>query len=725
MAVSIEEKQKSLYIALIRYSSDTQSLREKALDHLVLIGLQDVIESKAIRAGDLKKIIGKGIGSSGIRVDYVNEALLRLIDQGLVGTYNKKYRSVFFITDSGSEEVGKIGIASNEIVGPCIERMLIDFDCSNNKDVIAHASKVFIINCFVEYGQVMAKSMVSDYKVGDISTYINAEVSFNKATLNLALNEDERSSLYARCIGFLKSPDKRDQEVKFLLTQAYYLANVLEIGDGDFDPLAESTFRDAVVYLDSNVIFESLIINDDDNTIDDIVRLSNKLNITLTVTSETIDEINRVLDSKVRVIEKVLSSTIPELYSKNNDKIFSTFLSAREEDNSLTAREFIESIRDVKQRLIDKGISFIDTDLSQEVDQRELIDATKIVKDIALEERSLKKSINVARHDALHLLLVNKNRENSINSWFLTKDSTLNGVSKSIAGKKSLIFSMGTFLQSISPFVEGVEESSMYHLFSKVLEDKSSMQSVGNLFELSELKIIGEYHQDVMASNPEQLTLAFDYVKSTLLSDKEITDRNQHKVSLELKKFLQKSSEEQKEALENEALRQRDIAREAKSKLSEQNEIGLGLKSDNDRLSDTLSSVQKQAKSDWIKKVISRFLLMLLGTSISAVFWGLDSQIAKFIFQNWPTSYFSDANLIEMYLRLLGSLLFAILAFPFAFSFEGHYKIWLLTILVIPALYFSKLISVGVLADIETYLGIGGLIALLLSLILSRRDGRE
>lgn len=96
MAVSIEEKQKSLYAALIRYSSDTQSLRERSIDHLVLIGLQDTSSSSAVRAGDLRVTIGRGVGTDGIRIEYVQESLERLMLKGYVLKIELHHKPYFF-----------------------------------------------------------------------------------------------------------------------------------------------------------------------------------------------------------------------------------------------------------------------------------------------------------------------------------------------------------------------------------------------------------------------------------------------------------------------------------------------------------------------------------------------------------------------------------------------------------------------------------------------------
>ena len=74
--------------------------------------------------------------------------------------------------------------------------------------------------------------------------------------------------------------------------------------------------------------------------------------------------------------------------------------------------------------------------------------------------------------------------------------------------------------------------------------EKSEIFLGESLFSLSELKIISEFHTDVISTPVEQLVPAFDYVKSHVLGGKPYHRDDHTKVSLELKKFLASSMEE-------------------------------------------------------------------------------------------------------------------------------------------------------------------------------------
>lgn len=710
MAVSIEEKQKSLYAALIRYSSDTQSLRERSIDHLVLIGLQDTSSSSAVRAGDLRVTIGRGVGTDGIRIEYVQESLERLMLKGYVLKIELHHKPCYYVSENGKCELSGLLEESQKIIMPCIDRMLNDFDSLVDRDLLVGVGKRFIINSFVEYGHSLAQCIIGGAQHTDISRAINAEKIFSKSVNGIKLNGDEREGLYARCCRFIKSQDKKDIEVKFLLTQAYYLAKVFEIDNRDFDPLAEDTFKDAIIYLDSNVVFESIFDNNNNKYFDELVTAANKLGIKLCLTQETINEMDRVLTSKTPALEKIFN-VIPELLYKNtNDHIVQGYIAFLENNPSESPEQFIQSIGDIRTELERKGVIYTEMNIAQDFDSSELSELSDVVSLIARETRGYIKSEQVARHDAAHMILVKKNRAAGKKSWFLTKDRTLTDSRLKLGLKRPLIFSLSSLIQCISPFAQGAQSDSLFNLFEKVLEDDASLRGVKGLFELSELQIISEYHQDILSTEPEQLTLAFDFVKSSLLNGQEITGKNQHKVSLEIKKFLICSSDEQKIAMQQEIVRKTNEVSIAKIALSEKEEFGRELILRNRELGVALQEKESIALGNNKTKLILRLFLALFGCLLSLPFLFFDQEISKGIKYVSASSNFNFTE-IDIFIRIIGSLFFIGLLIPFSFCFEKSTRIWILTIAISLSLHFCQIFSEATLTTLLTYLGVGVIIA--------------
>jgi hypothetical protein len=721
MAVSIEEKQKSLYAALIRYSSDARCLRERAVDHLVLIALQDTAEDTSIRAGHLRKIIGKGVGTDGLRIEVVQESLTRLISSNLCETIEVKNKPHFYISTAGKKELGKLSDVSDQIMQPCIDRMLLDYEFNGNKSDVIQVCKRFIVSCFVEYGHQMAQCVIGDTKHKNISDLINAQRTFAKSINGLVFSDDENESLYFRCVRFLKSNDKKDIEVKLLLTQAYYLAKILELDDKDFDPLTESTFKGSIIYIDSNVVFDAMFDQENINLFEDILAIADRLEIELCVTQATIEEINRVLINKVKTFGKIVQDLPSALYKDNRDYILNGFLKYCSENTEATPKDFLASLGDIRDELEKKGIKYKGLDLIEDFRAEELKNISKVVCDEAKKSRESGKSVNVADHDAAHLLLVKKNRESNVKSWFLTKDSTLDGVSNKLSSKRTLIFSLSSFLQCISPFVQGKQSDTLYQLFERVLENDSAVAGVGNLFEVSELQIISEYHQDIMASEPEQLHFAFEFVKSSYLNGNNITRENQHKVHLQIKQFLRSSEDEQKNAMRDEMARKHKLAFDAQLALVEKEGNEVKLLSENKELEDKLLISSVQQKKGHRDKLFLRIPLFILGLLLSFVPWLYDDLILKAaIHLNLISSTIFNID-SKIIFRCIGSITFVALSSPICFWFNKEVRVWLLSFVFMLSIYFSKTITSNSLSTLSAYIGISIFLAGIYSWVIRRK----
>lgn len=720
MKISVEEKQKCLYAALIRYSSDAQTLRERAVDHLVLIALQDTNEEKAMSSGDLRRSIGRGLGTEGLRVEVVQESLIRFIELDFVEEIKIRHKNKYFVTKKGEKELLGLSKHSDKIIIPCINRMLEGYEYNGNSDDIKQICTRFIIYSFVDYGHTMAKCVTGEINNKNISQLINVQATFLKSIDGFRLTVDEKDSLYSRCLIFLKSNDQKDVEVKFLLTQSFYMGKVLELDDKDFDPLAESTFKGAVIYIDSNVVFDALFDLDDENLFDDLVDVAGKLNIELCITQSTIEEINRVINNKSQMLESIVTKLPDELYLDSKDHLLRGFIKFQKENPGAIPKEFLGSLGDIRNKMESKGIVYKALDIVEDFNINDIEHISKIVSDEAKAIRGHGKSENVAAHDAAHLLLVKNNRSNDIKSWFLTKDGSLAAVSNKVQSNHSLIFSLSSFLQCISPFVQGKSSNTLYHLFEKVLEDDVSVAGVGGLFELSELQIISEFHLDVIATEPEQLHRAFEFVKSSYLDGNEITQKNQHKVHLSLKKFLKSGVDEQKLALQEEIDRKNSDVLVMQDELLAQKELEKQLIIDNEILENNL----KNSKSENYKLNFRRFLargsLFVFGLVLSSALWMYDDKILEVIIYLELFEQGNIATSSKIYLRALGSVFFVLMSTPVCLLFKKEITGWLLTCIFMISLYNLKFVSVGLLSDFSNYIGVAILMAGLYSWIIRR-----
>lgn len=126
MTLTIEEKRKSIYAALLRYAPEAESLRDRVLDRIILVALLGCSESEPLRIGSIQKNIRFGSGSQGLRTDVIQQTLDRLITQGKVEHVLHRTKHSYFLTDTGFAEVEEAANFASALFEPVIASMLSD-----------------------------------------------------------------------------------------------------------------------------------------------------------------------------------------------------------------------------------------------------------------------------------------------------------------------------------------------------------------------------------------------------------------------------------------------------------------------------------------------------------------------------------------------------------------------------------------------------------------------
>jgi hypothetical protein len=219
--------------------------------------------------------------------------------------------------------------------------------------------------------------------------------------------------------------------------------------------------------------------------------------------------------------------------------------------------------------------------------------------------------------------------------------------------------------------------------------------------------VISEYHEDILASDDDQLHGAFEFVKSSYLNGEEITTSNQHNVHLKIKQFLNSNAEEQKLALQKELERKQNQTNKAKSALQSEKEINKDLSQDNKSLENKLKNANNQLVKDHRKKLIIYIPLAILGIFLAYLFWYHDEYLVNLFFANT-----NKQSQYELLTRILGSILFIIFTLPICFWFKKEeVRVWLLSFIFPISIYFIEYFQIKIFENILTYIGIGSLFA--------------
>jgi hypothetical protein len=581
--LSLDEKRQVIYASLLRFKPEAMELRQRALERVVLTGLMGSSESESYRIDKIQRNLKKTARGPEIREEMVREALNQLNRSGKVKRFEHKSHKSYCLTSKGEAEITHALNQAVDIFQPVLTKMLKDLDHLIPRDLGETLCRSFIMECFARFGRQIAHSVVGRLDREDLASSSEVENAFVAAVGGRNLQVQTRESLHNRCLKFLRSSEPEDEQLKLRLTQGFFLAELLCIHGVPFDPLSAQAFTGAVLYLDTNIVLLGVLSALRRVTLfEEMLRIAVKLGIQLNVTRATIDETRLVLAKKREDLEKYIDKVPDVLTGLTHDPFLSAYLEAKQREPTLEPAVFLDRF--------DRLTNMIQEEWKLMIDDRnedEILMGRKFDKESAiLQEEAMvirggdAKSERVLLHDVAHLAVILDGRSTNPKMWFLTTDRSLVRAATRLVGQAStsptaapgspelvgspaslpFCFSLAGFLQSISPFTSSaVEEGSLADIFSGLVNEYLSRSD--HLFDMREMNLLVEWHEDVMMTPQDELVPALDYVKKRVLEGRQYRVDDLPKVALELKKFLTKSVEERERALRTEAERRAEEIR--------------------------------------------------------------------------------------------------------------------------------------------------------------------
>ena len=718
--MTVEEKRQILYAALLRYSPEAGSLRERSLDRLVLIALLESSPSQPLRVGEIQKLAHVEPMSPGLRTEVIQDTLDRLMNRNKVDHVLLKTKHAYYLADTGRSDIDEAAESAVHLFEPVLSRMLQDTSALCNERDGAIVCRSFISECFARFGQQIAKAVTGEFTKEQLLDSVDIQGAFQAAIRSVPLSVEAIQSLEARCIRFLRSTERDDEELKFRLTQGYYVAQLLGMNAYEFNPIADDAFREAVFYIDTNILVGRLLSDEDARLFDELVRICKVLEINLRVSRATINETRWVAAGRLEGLENVLATVPSELVSRTRDQFLDAFMEARRSSPEVTAEKFLARFDEIPSLLENLGIELYDSTAEEIIGDRDVDRECEVVHQAAVKTRGWGKSRQVCLHDVCHYLLIQDERRDGHKAWFLTRDKTLSQATVDLGGGGQLpfCFPLAGFLQSVSPFLEAPDaHRSLVDLFSAVLIGEVGDISGESLFSLSELKIISEFHTDVLSTPVEQLVPAFDYVKSNVLGGKSYQREDHTKVALELKKFLTSSMGEKQIILQAEATRQKNVAasERAERKLAQQDaEDKQAVVS---RLEAEVQEAGRRQVADARREGRLRAGFAVLGALLTACVWAFDSELVATILRVLSLGSGFDV-LLRQGVRLVGAAVLVGSSFLAVRPLKPPYRMGALTVIMAIAAGGSDLIGPALVASISGYLAIGATIAVAFMIIL-------
>lgn len=557
--LSIDIKRQVVYASLLRFAGEAQHLRARAIDQLVLAALAEIDSTHPLKTGELQKAVS--IGAAQIRIETIQESLKRLKDAGCIDETTVRFKRAYSLTARGQETVIGATRTSRELLDSVTARIMRGLPADLPLSTAIPIFRRFLAECFARLGLEIAKTVTGRIGRDDLLRMPQIIEAFQHGCRGQTLSAEARTSLQSRCTEFLRSPHPDDERLKLFLTQGFFFTQLLGMqGSTQFDPLAEHAFSGAVLYLDTNTILPRLLHLDAAPIFEEMDTVARQLGVELRITRATVNEARRVSADRMRQLTTILEKGVPEdLLHRTNDQFLTAFLERRDRDG-LTLEDFFapfENLSDFVQRILRiELVELTEEEMNSDKARSQVVGDTIQQESEAVRHR--RKGQATLEHDIAHFLYVESERRHHPKTWFLTHDrSVIRAASRLTRDNEPPIsFSIAGFLQTISPFVtSGASQQSLADVFSSMLTDQ--MSPGGDMYDIEELVVLADLHEDVLTSGDDKVIQAFDVVRSTALRGERFRPENAQRAALELKKFLSSSTAERERVMiaERERLR--------------------------------------------------------------------------------------------------------------------------------------------------------------------------
>lgn len=438
----------SLYRRMLEigtYLSDEKT-QEKGLD-----GILDLIEKQFF----------------GIKLEKeaAEKYMKQLEEEGLVKSENGRY----LLQEEERSQIENYSKDALALVSSCETNFIEDIKEKNAKDISPEDIET-LKNCFYQF----IVQLVSRYVATTARLFIEGtlgripQVAGEKLvdqSISQISNVQLREATGKTLLEWMQSPDYRFIEYLFLMRQNFLCIEVLNL-DPDCRMLEREEFSKKWLFLDTNVLLHLIAESELHAQTKRLVDSTRQLGCSVYVTKRTLDELNVLLDKTKKTLERAKAT--PWQLSKATNVFIRKYGNILLNGKSASPAEYMSQFSDMEDLLNGMGIKLFD---EEHMEIKELPEYSELVKEVQkcfARLRGRMKTVDVAEHDAYHLLLVKTLRESDTasilgpNKWFLTYDLTLPSVDSFI--RKRFNFSehtMATMIANIwneivSPFLIGI-----------------------------------------------------------------------------------------------------------------------------------------------------------------------------------------------------------------------------------------------------------------------------
>ena len=484
----IATKRSLLFSARLRFSPETQPIRETAIDKIIE---QNMLLADADVGLSLWQIQEQGAlcfagGAPAIRQLDMRKSLRRLAAAGRVVVTEVNGDQLYHLSQTAREELWGIEEQTEKRFDRIVARLF-----RSAGDPTRYVTPFLECLCviFSRLAETYVRLIKGDSSVPQI---LDSAVVARIVDETLAAHgELDRQIFHLAVVKFLEERDPEWDLVKWNLAQNYYIAKVLGLDSGGY-LLSREILGNATLYLDTNVVIEAIEPRASKHkSFRALASVCQSLGIKLRVCHISVIELRRVIEYYLDVLPRVHLQIPDETAPKIRSVFYQLFRERRLTDETLDLNELFASFLEPAPCLESLyGVEVLDdawfVRAESEQETRGLVDQLRAPR------RRKPKSPRAAQHDALLLRWVEKERrESGANVWLVTLDASLSRSMISGPPGRPVAVTLDALLQWLSPIaVEYDSEDQFAAIFSDAV--RNLLLPHDNFFELGDFLMLSE-----------------------------------------------------------------------------------------------------------------------------------------------------------------------------------------------------------------------------------------
>jgi len=539
-ASDIARQRSVLFSARMRFSPETQPVRETAIDKILE---QNLLVADSDGGLTLQEIEQQGAicfagGTPAISRLDMQRSLERLIEADRVIMSAEPGQERYRLSEQALQELWEIQRSAEARFARVVSRLFRNAKEGPSAYTTPFLECLCII--FSQLGEAYVRLLKGEIGSDELLRLPNVlralrEVKAKYLSVNHSLFE-------AAVFSFFQDSDPDYDAIKWNMAQNYYVAKALGLDPSGY-LLSEQVFGNAVFYLDTNVIIDALEPQARCyRSFKALGRACRQLQIELNVCQISLDELRRVVEDRREIIAKVADQVPDDTSPKISGLFFKLY------------REQLASTGTVDLDALFAGFDHPMEGLS-ELYEVELIDdlwfteaenqpeTEKFVEQIKLTyqaRRGRPKRKRSALHDALLMRWIQLEREQTArNTWLVTLDISLPSLlpQEEDAPVRPLAITLDALLQWISPMaIQDDAEDEAAAIFSEAVKYQLLPQE--SFFELRDFLVFAEMEWSCKELPAEDVEECIRYLKANAPNLDPSDPADREKIAHEISKFF-------------------------------------------------------------------------------------------------------------------------------------------------------------------------------------------